>query len=84
MKPGSDCPTIETLAAVIAHSQIVVAQPHSPTLPAGFEDLDIALLDWITAERRRVSRRLCGCRPGGSRVAAHSRRAGARLRLFRG
>ena len=41
---------IETLAAVIAHSQIVVAQPHSPTLPAGFEDLDIAVLDWIAVE----------------------------------
>ena len=42
MKLGSGYPTIETLAAVIAHSQIVVAQPHSPmpALPAGFEDLD--------------------------------------------
>jgi hypothetical protein len=49
---------IETLAAVIAHSQIVVAQPHSrmPALPAGFEDLDIAMLDWITVGGRRLGR----------------------------
>jgi hypothetical protein len=49
---------IETLDAVIAYSQIVVAQPHSPmpTLPAGFEDLDIAVLDWIAVEGRRLGR----------------------------
>lgn len=61
MKPDSDCPTIETLvAAVIAHSQIVVAQPHSlmPSLQSGFEDVDIAVLDWIAAEGRRLGRRL--------------------------
>ena len=59
MKPGSDSP-IETLAAVIAHSQIVVAQPHSPmpSLPGDFDGADIAVLDWIAAEGRRVSRRL--------------------------
>ena len=58
MKLGSGYPTIETLAAVIAHSQIVVAQPHSPmrALPAGFEDLDIAVLDWIAVEGRRPDR----------------------------
>ena len=56
-------PMIETLAAVIAHSQ--VAQPHSPTLPAGFEDLDIAVLDWMAVEGRRLGRGSCGYEPGG-------------------
>jgi len=39
MEPGSDYPTVETLALVIAQSQIVVAQPHSPmpSLPGGFD-----------------------------------------------
>jgi hypothetical protein len=41
---------------VIAHSQIVVAQPRPmPTLPAGFDDSDIAVLDWIAAEGPGVS-----------------------------
>jgi hypothetical protein len=55
--------TIEALAAVIAHSQIVVAQPQRPmpSLPAGFDDSDIAVLDWIAAEGRRLGRR-----PGSS------------------
>jgi hypothetical protein len=42
---------IDTLAAVIAHSQIVVAGP--PNLPAGFGHVDIAILDWIVYEGRR-------------------------------
>ncbi len=61
LKPDSDCPTIETLVApVIAHSQIVVAKPHGlmPRLQSGFEDVDIAVLDWIAAEGRRLGRRL--------------------------
>jgi hypothetical protein len=49
--------TIEALAAVIAHSQIVVAQHRPmPSLPAGFDDSDIAVLDWIAAEGRRFGR----------------------------
>jgi hypothetical protein len=53
-------PTVETLAAVIAHSQIVVAQPcrPAPLLPAGFDDADLAVLDWIAAEGRRFRRSL--------------------------
>jgi hypothetical protein len=53
-------PTVETLAAVIAHSQIVVAQPRrsAPLLPVGFDDVDIAVLDWIAAEARRFRRAL--------------------------
>ena len=60
-------PNVATLAAVIAHSQIVVAQPHSPmpALPGGFEGLDIAVLDWIAVEGRRLGRGSCGYGPGG-------------------
>jgi hypothetical protein len=60
MQLGRDYPTVETLAAVIAHSQIVVAQPRSPMprLPGGFDDVDIAVLDWIAAEGRRLGRSL--------------------------
>ena len=63
MKPSSDYSTIEALATVLAHSQIVVAQPQRPmpSLPAGFDDSDIAVLDWIAAEGRRLGRR-----PGSS------------------
>ena len=63
MKPtlDRDTLTLETLAAVIAHSQIVVAQivvaksrkRRSRQLPAGFDETDVAVLDWIVAEGRR-------------------------------
>jgi hypothetical protein len=52
------------LCAVIAHSQIVLPQPLRAArgsvrqLPAGFEDADIAVLDWIAAEGRRTGRHL--------------------------
>jgi len=48
---------LETLAAVIARSQIVVVE-RTPRrrLPAGFDDVDVAVLDWIAAEARRTSR----------------------------
>jgi hypothetical protein len=48
-------PDVDTLAAVIAHSQIVVAVPRE-RLPAGFDEADIAILDWIIAESRHLSR----------------------------
>ena len=53
-------PNVETLAAVIAHSQIVVEQQRraAPRLPAGFDDVDLAVLDWIAAEGRRLGRGL--------------------------
>jgi hypothetical protein len=40
------------LAVVIACSEIVVAQPRSPmpSLPGGVDDVDIAVLDCISAE----------------------------------
>ncbi len=47
---------LETLAAVIARSQIVVAERMPRRrLPAGFDEVDIAILDWIAAEDRRAS-----------------------------
>jgi hypothetical protein len=53
-------PTIESISAVIAHSQIVVAQPYraASSLPAGFDCVDVAVLDWIAAEGRRLGRGL--------------------------
>jgi hypothetical protein len=46
--------------AVIAHSQIVVARAYraESSLPAGFDYADIAVLDWIAAEGRRLGRGL--------------------------
>jgi hypothetical protein len=62
MKLGNDLHylTVEMLAAVIAHSQIIMARPRrpAPRLPAGFDDVDIAMLDWIAAEGRRLGRNL--------------------------
>jgi len=44
------------LRAVIAHSEIVVAclAAVAPRLPADFDDVDIAILEWIEAEARRT------------------------------
>jgi hypothetical protein len=47
--------SIETFAAVIARSPIVMVRPVA-RLPAGFDDVDVAILDWIAAEGRRVGR----------------------------
>jgi len=62
MKLGTDWqyPTVEVLAAMIAHSQIMVTQPAetTPPLPAGFDDIDIAVLEWIAAEGRRLDQSL--------------------------
>jgi hypothetical protein len=47
------------LAAVIAHSPIVVARPVTVLrLPAGFGAVDVAILEWIAAEGRRAGRTL--------------------------
>ena len=66
MKMGR--PDVDTLAAVIAHSQIVVARATvarivgAPSvgrvsrLPAAYDDVDLAILDWIAAEGRRTAR----------------------------
>jgi hypothetical protein len=56
-------PDVETLAAVVARSEIVVARVVAQLaarrrLPAGFEEVDLAILDWIAREGRRVGRSL--------------------------
>jgi hypothetical protein len=57
---GQNDPRLAALVAVIAHSPIVVCQPPSlaPPLPAGFEAVDLAILEWIAAEGRRAGQRL--------------------------
>jgi hypothetical protein len=62
---GTDFSDLGTLAAVIAHSQIVVAAvadcPRFPdycSLPDGYGEVDVAVLEWIAAEGRRVGREL--------------------------
>jgi hypothetical protein len=50
-------PDIATLAALIAHSEIVVRERTRTAfnhLPAGFDDVDVFILDWIAAEGRRA------------------------------
>lgn len=64
MNIGAEISDLGTLVAVIAHSQIVVAPPAADRLrraehrhlPAGFGEVDIAVLEWIAAEGRRVGR----------------------------
>jgi hypothetical protein len=62
MLANDDRPDVETLAAVIARSQILVAAPVKALsvkdLPAGYDDVDVAILDWIAAEGRRAGRGL--------------------------
>jgi hypothetical protein len=50
-----DPPTCETLVAAITHSPIVMARA-AARLPDGFEDVDVAILDWIATEGRRIGR----------------------------
>ena len=49
-------PDPSVLSAVIAHSQIVAMLPAvtAQHLPAGFDDVDIAILELIAAEGRRI------------------------------
>ena len=49
--------TVATLVAAIAHSPIVVREP-AVLLPAGFEAVDIAILEWLAAEARHKRRSL--------------------------
>jgi hypothetical protein len=51
-------PDIATLAAIIAYSQIVLREParvQFEHLPAGFDQVDVFILDWIVAEARRAA-----------------------------
>ncbi len=69
--PDRERVALATLVAVIARSQIVVAQraekaekeeqeekpeKTGPLFPAGFDAVDIAILDWIAVDSRRLSR----------------------------
>jgi len=48
---------LQTITRVIARSQIVVAVPAPAVtrLPAGYDQVDIAVLRWIALESRRAS-----------------------------
>ena len=50
------CPSLEALVAVIVHSPIIAARPDRATARflIGFEDVDIAVLEWIARERRCI------------------------------
>jgi hypothetical protein len=52
---NQDQPALETLVEAIERSPIVVARP-TPRLPAGFDDVDLAILNWIAAEARLSNR----------------------------
>ena len=55
MKFNFERDRLETLTAAIARSPIVVKR--RPTrLPVGFDEVDVAVLEWIAAEARRVGR----------------------------
>ena len=51
---------LETVLALVGRSTIVVVRPvvaePIANLPAGFTAADVAVLDWITAEGRRIGR----------------------------
>jgi hypothetical protein len=52
-----DAADLATLVAVISHSQIVVAEEaveSGRSLPDGFDDVDVTILDWIAADGRRA------------------------------
>jgi hypothetical protein len=57
MSTIADQPDVYTLVAVIARSQIVVTAPVT-RLPADYDDTDVAILDWLASEGRRVRRAL--------------------------
>lgn len=50
-----DQSSLEAIVAVIAHSPIIASQPARLAVRflIGFEDVDIAVLEWIARERRR-------------------------------
>jgi hypothetical protein len=47
---------LEAILALIGCSPITAAKP-AVGLPAGFDEVDAAVLDWIAAEGRRISGR---------------------------
>jgi hypothetical protein len=52
-------PDLSAIATVIAHSPIRVMRSRAVQhdFPAAFEDVDVAILEWIATESRRVPRR---------------------------
>ena len=56
----NDATKIAVITAAIARSQIVCVRPLGPgqRLPVGFDEVDIAILEWIAAEGRRAGRKL--------------------------
>jgi hypothetical protein len=49
-------PDLSTLTAAIAHSQIVVMAVAQRFLPVGYDDQDVAILQWIAAQGRHAKR----------------------------
>ena len=49
-------PDLSTLTAAIAHSQIVVMLAAAQRFPVGFDDQDVAILQWIAAESCHAKR----------------------------
>ena len=47
--------SVETITAAIAGSPIVIVPPVT-LLPAGFEDVDLAILNWLAAEAQLMRR----------------------------
>jgi hypothetical protein len=43
---------LETLVAAVARSPIIVTRP-AALFPAGFDEVDVAVLRWIAAETRQ-------------------------------
>jgi hypothetical protein len=46
---------VETIGEVIARSPIIVSPPMTP-LPECFDEVDLAVLDWLAAEGARLRR----------------------------
>ncbi|HEX3915268.1 MAG TPA: hypothetical protein VHW71_17355 [Steroidobacteraceae bacterium] len=57
-RPELDRSALDLIIAVIACSQIVVDKRagQGASLPAGFDDIDVSVLNWIAAEGRRIGR----------------------------
>jgi hypothetical protein len=47
--------SVETIGAVIARSPIIVLPPVT-LLPPGFDEVDLAVLNWLAAEGQRLRR----------------------------
>jgi hypothetical protein len=49
-------PDLSTFRAAIAHFQIVVTLEAAQHFPAGFDDPDVAILQWIAGDSRQAKR----------------------------